>query len=83
MAPERSTAKIPTRYRNRIRHSTDGIILRIEEKRRILLDNIYGVDLDQNAVEVSKLSLLLKMLENEHDTARHRRAAAARFERQH
>ena len=46
----------------------DGIILRIEEKRRILLDNIYGVDLDQNAVEVSKLSLLLKMLENEHDT---------------
>ena len=58
----------PQRYKNRIRHSTDGIILRIEEKRRILLDNIYGVDLDQNAVEVSKLSLLLKMLENEHDT---------------
>ena len=58
----------PQRYKNRIRHSTDGIILRVEEKRRILLDNIYGVDLDQNAVEVSKLSLLLKMLENEHDT---------------
>ena len=58
----------PDRYKNRIRHSTDGLILRIEEKRRILLDNIYGVDLDQNAVEVSKLSLLLKMLENEHDT---------------
>ena len=58
----------PGRWKNRIRHSTDGIILRIKEKRRILLDNIYGVDLDQNAVEVSKLSLLLKMLENEHDT---------------
>ena len=58
----------PQRWKNRIRHSADGIILRIEEKRRILLDNIYGVDLDQNAVEVSKLSLLLKMLENEHDT---------------
>ena len=58
----------PGRYKNRIRHSADGIILRIEEKRRIVLDNIYGVDLDQNAVEVSKLSLLLKMLENEHDT---------------
>ena len=58
----------PGRYKNRIRHSPNGIILRIEEKRRILLDNIYGVDLDQNAVEVSKLSLLLKMLENEHDT---------------
>ena len=59
----------PARYRNRTRHTADGFILRIEEKRRILLDNIYGVDLDQNAVEVSKLSLLLKMLENEHDTA--------------
>ena len=59
----------PSRYRNHIRHSADGIILRIEEKRRILLNNIYGVDLDQNAVEVSKLSLLLKMLENEQDTA--------------
>ncbi len=60
--------KNPARYRNRIRHSPDGILLRIEEKRRILLNNIYGVDLDQNAVEVSKLSLLLKMLENESDT---------------
>ncbi len=59
----------PARYRNRTRHTAAGLILRIEEKRRILLDNIYGVDLDQNAVEVSKLSLLLKMLENEHDTA--------------
>ncbi len=59
----------PARYKNRIRHTADGIILRIEEKRRILLSNIFGVDLDQNAVEVSKLSLLLKMLENEHDTA--------------
>jgi len=58
----------PARYRNRVRHTSDGLILRIEEKRRILLSNIYGVDLDQNAVEVSKLSLLLKMLENEHDT---------------
>ena len=35
------------------------------EKRRILQNNIYGVDLDENAVEVSKLSLLLKMLERE------------------
>lgn len=35
------------------------------EKKRILLNNIYGVDLDVNAVEVSKLSLLLKCLEGE------------------
>ncbi|MDR2692610.1 MAG: N-6 DNA methylase [Chitinispirillales bacterium] len=35
------------------------------EKKRILLNNIYGVDLDDNAVEVTKLSLLLKCLEGE------------------
>ena len=58
----------PERYRNRLRRVVGGYVLDIREKRRILLDNIYGVDLDQNAVEVSKLSLLLKMLENEHDT---------------
>ncbi len=39
--------------------------LRIQEKKRILLNNIYGVDIDSNAVEVSKLSLLLKVLEDE------------------
>ncbi|HEU0220057.1 MAG TPA: TaqI-like C-terminal specificity domain-containing protein, partial [Gallionella sp.] len=35
------------------------------EKKRILLEHIYGVDIDTQAVEVTKLSLLLKMLEGE------------------
>ncbi|MHB8402408.1 MAG: Eco57I restriction-modification methylase domain-containing protein [Bacteroidia bacterium] len=35
------------------------------EKKKILLNNIYGVDIDNNAVEVSKLSLLLKCMEGE------------------
>ncbi len=35
------------------------------EKKRILLNNIYGVDIDPQAVEVTKLSLLLKILEGE------------------
>jgi hypothetical protein len=35
------------------------------ERKRILLNNIYGVDIDPQAVEVSKLSLLLKVLEGE------------------
>ena len=39
--------------------------LTTHEKKRILLNNIYGVDLDANAVEVSKLSLLLKCMEGE------------------
>jgi hypothetical protein len=37
------------------------------EKRRIVLNNIYGVDIDRQAVEVTKLSLLLKILEGEND----------------
>ena len=39
--------------------------LTTEEKKRILLNNIFGVDIDQQAVEVTKLSLLLKVLEEE------------------
>ena len=35
------------------------------EKKRILLNNIFGVDIDSQAVEVTKLSLLLKALEGE------------------
>ncbi len=35
------------------------------EKKRILLNNIYGVDIDPQAVEVTKLSLLLAVLEGE------------------
>jgi len=39
--------------------------LTTEEKKRILLNNVYGVDIDPQAVEVTKLSLLLKVLEGE------------------
>jgi type I restriction-modification system DNA methylase subunit len=39
--------------------------LTIAERKRILLDNIYGVDIDAQAVETTKLSLLLKVLEGE------------------
>ena len=35
------------------------------EKKRILLNNIFGVDIDPQAVEVTKLSLLLNVLEHE------------------
>jgi hypothetical protein len=35
------------------------------ERKRILLNNIHGVDIDKQAVEVTKLSLLLKVLEEE------------------
>ena len=39
--------------------------LTIEEKQRILLAHIFGVDIDEQAVEVAKLSLNLKLLEDE------------------
>lgn len=39
--------------------------LTIQEKKRILLNNIFGVDIDSQAVWVTKLSLLLKVLEGE------------------
>ncbi|MCW5554168.1 MAG: N-6 DNA methylase [Verrucomicrobiae bacterium] len=42
-----------------------GWRLTIAERKRILLNNIYGVDIDSQAVEVTKLSLLLKVLEGE------------------
>jgi hypothetical protein len=42
-----------------------GWKLTIDARKRILLNNIYGVDIDSQAVEVTKLSLLLKVLEGE------------------
>ncbi|MEJ5260839.1 MAG: N-6 DNA methylase [Anaerohalosphaeraceae bacterium] len=43
--------------------------LTVGERKRILLNNLYGVDIDAQAVEVTKLSLLLKVLEGEKDLA--------------
>ena len=36
-----------------------------QERKRIVTDHIYGVDIDPQAVEVTKLSLLLKVLDGE------------------
>ncbi len=43
--------------------------LTFEEKRRILLAHLRGVDIDSNAVEVAKFSLLLKLIEDESEAA--------------
>jgi len=45
--------------------TTTGWKLTVSERKRILLNNIFGVDIDPQAVEVTKLSLLLKVLEGE------------------
>ena len=41
--------------------------LSIRTKQEILKRHIYGVDIDRQAVEVTKLSLLLKLMEGESD----------------
>jgi hypothetical protein len=56
--PKKHTDKI---YQGRAGH----YFLTIKEKKRILLNNIFGVDIDPQAVEVTKLALLLKVLEGE------------------
>jgi len=55
--------------RNPRLYQTDGgdWKLTTAERKRILLNNIYGVDIDPQAVEVTKLSLLLKVLEGENE----------------
>ncbi|MDR3232799.1 MAG: N-6 DNA methylase [Planctomycetaceae bacterium] len=44
---------------------TPGEKLTAAVKKQILLNNIFGVDIDVNAVEITKLSLLLKCMEGE------------------
>jgi len=57
-------SKNPKRFKDQIYQGKDSAwLLTIKEKKRILLSNLYGVDIDNQAVEVTKLSLLLKVLE--------------------
>jgi len=56
--PQRHRAELSTTADGRRRLSTQA-------RKRILLNNIFGVDLDPQAVEVAKLSLLLKVIEGE------------------
>jgi hypothetical protein len=56
----------PKTYKNRIRRGPRGaLLLTGDERKRILLRNVFGVDKDEQAVETTKLSLLLKVLEGE------------------
>ncbi len=53
------------KHKKRLYQTPSGWKLTIDEKKQILLNNIFGVDIDQQAVEVTKLSLLLRVLESE------------------
>ena len=58
-------AKNERAYKHKGNPLTPAGHLTTAEKKRILINNIYGVDIDVNAVEVTKLSLLLKCMEGE------------------
>ncbi|MCL6106118.1 MAG: N-6 DNA methylase [Actinobacteria bacterium] len=62
---ENEAKKWATGKEPRLFAGKNGWQLTTAEKKRILLGNIYGVDIDPQAVEVTKLSLLLKVLEEE------------------
>ncbi len=54
----------PKKSKNKIVKNKKGDWqLSIAERKQILINNIFGVDIDAQAVEVTKLSLLLKLLE--------------------
>lgn len=56
----------PSAFPDELHHDTDGEWrLSTKERKRILLSSIFGVDIDRQAVEVTKLSLMLKVLEGE------------------
>ncbi len=58
------TREAAIKQRNKLPLTPEGN-LTTALKKQILLNNIYGVDIDSQAVEVTKLSLLLKCMEGE------------------
>jgi type I restriction-modification system DNA methylase subunit len=58
------TREAAIKHRNKLPLTPEGN-LTTALKKQILLNNIYGVDIDTQAVEVTKLSLLLKCMEGE------------------
>ena len=54
----------PLKKKEAVAQQADGSWqLTLPERKRILTEHIFGVDIDRQAVEVTKLSLLLKVLE--------------------
>mgnify|MGYP001415313465 CR=1 FL=1 len=76
--PEKhSRGKEPRIYQS----NGSGWRLTTGERKRILLAHIYGVDIDYQACEVTKLSLLLKVLEGETEESLTRQLVAFHKER--
>jgi len=58
-------ASLTKQDRTAVYHDSDGSVrLTAKLKRQILLNNLYGVDIDRQAMEVTRFSLSLKALED-------------------
>src|SRR3546814_6533941 len=57
--------------------------LSLAQRRAILQNNIYGVDIDRQAVEVAQLSLFLKLLEDERATSARQDRKSTRLNSSH
>lgn len=62
---ENDEALTKAKKQGNVVETSNGLSLSLTEKQRILTTHIYGVDIDAQAVEVTKLSLFLQMLEGE------------------
>jgi adenine-specific DNA-methyltransferase len=59
-------SKNPKKYKKEIyQFKEKQWLLTTEVRKKILLNNIFGLEIDPQAAEITKLSLLLKVLENE------------------
>jgi TaqI-like C-terminal specificity domain/Eco57I restriction-modification methylase/N-6 DNA Methylase len=58
-------ANSPEKYPKAVWQAGEAWRLTAAEKKRILTEHIFGADIDRQAVEVTKLSLLLAVLESE------------------
>jgi type I restriction-modification system DNA methylase subunit len=64
----KTVGSVPDAFQTSEAHLPDGQglwHLSTRKKKEILLNNIYGVDIDPQAVEVTQMSLFLKLLEGE------------------
>lgn len=63
---ERETARqVADGSSNLLKVGANEYRLKFEEKRRLLVDNFFGIDIDFNVVEVAKFSLLVRLLQDE------------------
>lgn len=65
MVQAETERQIASRSSTLVKTGVNDYRLAYSEKRRLLADNLFGIDIDYNAVEVAKFSLLVRLLQDE------------------